>query len=120
MRVKSLFQIKKEIWEEKEKYFKNYKFYCQILRERAEKIMGESRIIVFGSVVRGDFTPDSDIDVLIISDNLPESYEERLKIKAKLKSSMARLNPFQLHLATQKEFEEHYKPFIKEDYEEIL
>lgn len=118
--MKSLFQIKKEIWEEKEKYFKNYRAYCQILKEKAEEFIGESKIIVFGSFVRGEFTPNSDIDVLIISDNLPESVEEKVKIKVLLKSSLGHLNPFQLHLVTKKEFEDYYKPFIKEDYVEIF
>ncbi len=118
--MNSLFQIKKEIWEEKEKYFKDYRVYCQILKGKAEELIGELKVIVFGSVVRGDFTPNSDIDVLIISDNLPESYEERVKIKVALKSSMERLNPFQLHLVTPKEFDEYYKPFIKKDYVDIF
>lgn len=117
--MKSHIQIKKEIWEEKEKYFKDFRAYCEIIKKKAEEIIGEIRVVVFGSVVRGDFTPNSDIDILIISDNLPESMEERLKIKTAVKSSLGRLNPFQLHLVTTKEFEEYYKPFVKKDYIEI-
>lgn len=36
-------------------------------------------VVVFGSVARGDFRSDSDIDVLIVADGLPDRYE-RFKI----------------------------------------
>jgi predicted nucleotidyltransferase len=38
------------------------------------------RAIVFGSVGRGDFTADSDTDVLVISDDLPEQMRTRLDL----------------------------------------
>ena len=36
-------------------------------------------VVVFGSVARGDAKKDSDIDILIVADNLPDRYE-RFKI----------------------------------------
>lgn len=38
------------------------------------------RAIVFGSVARGDFIAESDTDLLIISDELPQSLRERLDV----------------------------------------
>jgi predicted nucleotidyltransferase len=38
------------------------------------------RAIVFGSVGRGDFTADSDTDLLVISDDLPPGLRERLDV----------------------------------------
>lgn len=38
------------------------------------------RAIVFGSVGRGDFTADSDTDLLVISDDLPPGLRERLDL----------------------------------------
>lgn len=38
------------------------------------------RAIVFGSVGRGDFTADSDTDVLVISDDLPETVRARIDL----------------------------------------
>ncbi|MGH3665286.1 MAG: nucleotidyltransferase domain-containing protein [Egibacteraceae bacterium] len=34
---------------------------------------------VFGSVARGDFNDDSDIDVLVIAEHLPARYHDRLE-----------------------------------------
>ena len=46
----------------------------QIAKEFAETIKSDKikQIILFGSVARGDDTPDSDIDILIVSDNKKE------------------------------------------------
>jgi predicted nucleotidyltransferase len=38
------------------------------------------RAIVFGSVGRGDFTAESDTDLLVISDELPAGVRERLDL----------------------------------------
>ncbi len=38
------------------------------------------RAIVFGSVGRGDFTADSDTDVLVISDELPQAIRARMDL----------------------------------------
>ena len=37
-------------------------------------------IILFGSIASGRMRPESDIDLLIIAENLPENYSERLKL----------------------------------------
>ncbi|MFH7241433.1 MAG: nucleotidyltransferase domain-containing protein [Spirulina sp.] len=58
------------------------------LRWRAQRIqqylnhlpLRHYRAIIFGSVARGDFTLESDTDLLIISDELPESPKARLDI----------------------------------------
>ncbi|MEM2156118.1 MAG: nucleotidyltransferase domain-containing protein [Candidatus Jordarchaeales archaeon] len=47
----------------------------ECLRERFNLVS----VVVFGSVARGDFRSDSDVDVLIVADNLPDRYE-RFKI----------------------------------------
>ncbi|MGJ7044807.1 nucleotidyltransferase domain-containing protein [Thermoanaerobacterium thermosulfurigenes] len=36
--------------------------------------------IIIGSVARGDFNDNSDIDVILISDKIPANYKERMKL----------------------------------------
>lgn len=117
--TKTFVQILKEVWEEKKEYFENYKFYCQKIKKEAENILGFVEVLVFGSIVKGKFTPKSDIDILIISENLPESQEERSKIRTKIKSNVGPFSPFQIHLATPKEYQGWYQNFIKGDFEKI-
>ncbi|MGC8805799.1 MAG: nucleotidyltransferase domain-containing protein [Candidatus Ratteibacteria bacterium] len=60
-------------------------------------------MIVFGSVVRGSWHPlNSDIDILLISENMPETWEKRRIIRNKITSFLPSLHPFQLHLVTKK------------------
>jgi len=37
-------------------------------------------IAIFGSVARGEARPNSDLDVLVIAENMPENYSERVRI----------------------------------------
>ena len=46
-----------------------------------EKLMS---IILFGSMASGRMRPESDIDLLIVAEKLPESYSERLKLLRKM------------------------------------
>ena len=115
---KSHISILKEITEERESYFKDYiRFVSEIKKKAGILLKKEVRVIVFGSTVKNLYHPFlSDIDVLVISDNLPENWEDRRSIRLKLKPSGS---PFQIHLITNKEFETHYKNFIKKNYIEV-
>lgn len=93
--MKTLTTILKEIWEEKKKFFENIDFYGKKIKRVSQEILGKNiRVILFGSIVKGNWGLNSDIDVLIISENLPESQEERNKIRAKIKSEISPFAPF--------------------------
>jgi len=82
--------------------------------------LGEDvKVLLFGSIVRGDWGPNSDIDVLIISHKLLPDWEENSWIRTKIKSAISFYSPFQIHLARPEEYENWYKSFIKNDYWEI-
>ncbi len=50
------------------------------LKEELKKIAGDLRMFVFGSYARGDFTSESDIDLLIVVPNdLPQINIDKLK-----------------------------------------
>jgi predicted nucleotidyltransferase len=78
--TKTLVDILIERRKRKEKYFKNWMFYLKKIKKEAEKISGKkTKVFIFGSFVRGNFGPQSDIDVLIVSENLPEDSDEMKK-----------------------------------------
>ena len=116
---KSLVDILLPIQKEKKRYFENYKFYCQKIKEIANESLGEARVLLFGSIVKNEWKPDSDIDILIISKNLPESFEERAKMRTNIKSKIDPFSPFQIHLSTPEEFKNWYKNFLKNKYWEM-
>ena len=103
----------------KENYFKNWQKHCRDIKEIAKEFLKEVRVLVFGSIIEDKWGPASDIDVLIISNNLPKNLEKRGEIRTKIKAKLDPFSPFQLHLATPQEFENWYKNFIKEKYLEI-
>jgi len=114
---KSHIQILKEIKEEREKFFEDYMDYALKIKKEAEKILKDVEVIVFGSIVRGNWHPlNSDIDILIISEDLPDDWDKRRVIKNKIKSVLPSSSPFQIHMATKKEYENFYQKSIKEDF----
>lgn len=74
----------------------------------AEKILGSCEVYVFGSIIRGQATGASDVDILIISDQLPENGRDRGNLKAKIEeaSNLPLYHPFEIHLATSIEAKE--------------
>lgn len=51
-------------------------------------------IILFGSFSKGNYNEDSDIDLLVVldSDLLPRTYEEKMMMKASLRKSIIEIN----------------------------
>ena len=101
---------------QKKKYFENYLAWSQKIKKEAEKLLSPVKVLVFGSVVKGDWGPNSDIDILIISDKLSKNWEKNTIFKVKIKSKIDPFSPFQIHLARPEEYERWYKNFIKDDY----
>lgn len=49
-----------------------------LVAQSLETRLGVRAVVVFGSVARGDFNMYSDIDVLVVADDLPGDYRQRL------------------------------------------
>jgi len=70
--------------------------YKEALRAYLEKLLDKLTpkfVVLFGSVVRGDFGVGSDIDILIVSEDLPKNFNERLRLLFNLNPSTAPLEP---------------------------
>jgi len=115
--MKSLTEIKSELVKEKEKYFKNYLYWCKKIKKKAREILKDDvRVLIFGSIVKRLWGPNSDIDVLIISKNLKKDWFENTPVKLEIKKSVGLFSPFQIHLITPQEYKKWYRKFIKKDY----
>ncbi|MGJ8454505.1 nucleotidyltransferase domain-containing protein [Pseudothermotoga sp. U03pept] len=118
--MKSLTSISKEIWEARKKYFEDYLRWGKSIKKIASEMLGEDvRVIIFGSTVRGDWTPSSDIDILIVSEKLSSNWEENRWIRTQIKRSIGPLSPFQFHLANVEEYQSWWKDFIKNECVEV-
>lgn len=112
---KTLTDLLIEKAKEEEKYFKNYLHYAKIIKKEAEKLLGKSRVFVFGSILRKNEVP-RDIDLLIISPKLKTTFEKS-EIRTKIWERVGFSLPFEIHLITPEEYKEWYKYFIKKKVE---
>jgi len=83
--------------------------YLNILVEAVKKVFDEkAEIYVFGSAVEDRLTVESDIDVAIVIEKVPEKSVERIKLLNKIWSYMEERGvpwwyPFEIHLVTRRE-----------------
>ena len=96
---------------EEEKYFRNYLLYAKEAAIVAKESLPDVKLYLFGSILRKEATPASDIDLLIFSEKMPKKLSERNKIKVKILKEIGFFSPFELHLVDKEEFE-FYKKFI--------
>ena len=105
--------IVKELLKEREeriRIFKNYMEYAKVVKKIAQELLGDAKVYVFGSVVKGDYHPIlSDIDVAVVT-----SCRDRRK-RLELKAKVARLfgDIFEIHVLNENEWR-FYKRFIDE------
>ena len=79
-------------------YKKEIDRYTQILKEK----LNPKLIILHGSIARGTFGVGSDVDILVISDELPKTFNERLRLLYLLDETSA---PIDIKGYTTKEFQ---------------
>ncbi len=106
--------------ERKKKYFENPE-YIKVIKEEFIKLFGGgTRVIVFGSFAKGEQTPQSDIDILVISENIPKDPEEESRIRAEIKKKVGGITaPFQIHFSTPSQYENWWRKFIKDEFFEV-
>ncbi|BCU69875.1 nucleotidyltransferase domain-containing protein [Stygiolobus caldivivus] len=106
----SIVDILEDNMRARQKYLKDVDNYLKKIKEVATSIDPHARVILFGSYVRGDFRPDSDIDVLVITDVKDEW--DRLKVYHEVNKAIGNPNPFEVHVVNEKEYKEWYSKFI--------
>ena len=99
-----------EISKQRKKYFQNYGHYAKLIKDAVN--LEDVEVGVFGSVLEDEHTMASDIDVLIISDDVPKGLDDRAKILSRINKMLGYFHPFELHLVTKKE-SEWYKRVAK-------
>lgn len=111
--------IAKKSFERRIKVFKNYEKIAKKIKMIAKKILKDSnlKVIVFGSVVRGSYSPLSDLDILIITKKANKIKYGKFILQIK-KQLGEEVNCIEFHLVTPQIFESWYKKFI-DVYKEI-
>lgn len=116
--MKNLYKLLSDQNEKRKKYFQYPYLYGKEIKKAARGIFADARVILFGSIITGKSRPDSDFDVMIVTDHNFSDTFEQAKIKVKILKHFSD-NPFEIHLVTPRQFEDWYKGFIKKDYLEV-
>ena len=116
--MKHLYKILCEENQKAAKYFQNYLFYAKEIKKMAKEMLPDAKLFIFGSLLQQESAPGSDIDILIISSQIPTDLFAQAKIKVSIKTKFPD-SPFELHLVTSQQYENWYKGFIKKNYPEI-
>jgi predicted nucleotidyltransferase len=92
------------------KMIEDWKVWAKKVTYAVKTIMPDAEVYVFGSALRGDATGGSDVDVLIVSQNISEKVMERAKIKVEIEemAGLPLYHPFEIHLATKDESGQYF------------
>jgi len=112
--LSEIFKFKMEM----RRLIENWSEYAKKIAEVSKEILGECEVYIFGSVIEGAWTGGSDVDILIISNSIPNSNRERGELKALIeeKANLPLFHPFEIHLVNRDEakiYWRHIKKFIK-------
>ncbi len=82
------------------------------VKEAVSEMDPGARVYAFGSAPAGRFTAASDVDVLVVSDELASG--DRARIKAEVIRRVGISVPLEVHLATEGEFASWYSRFVSD------
>lgn len=112
------FDLLLERKKEREKYIKNLGYYLNRIKKFfKEKFGDDTKIYLFGSYLTGNFGPNSDIDILVIKKGEGLFIGNKSIVIAELRRIIGFVNPFEIHIVSEEEYDEWYSKFIKEKKE---
>ena len=90
---------------------KEWRAWAERVAGAAERILPASEVYVLGSVVRGDYTGGSDIDILIISDRIPEGLLKRAELKSLIEEEahLPTTHQIEIHLTRRSEADNYIR-----------
>jgi predicted nucleotidyltransferase len=105
---------------ERAKLLRSWKDWVGRILEASREILSPNLkgVYVFGSAITGRLTAASDIDILIVAENLPKSARARSQLRMEIeeRAGLPQVHPFELHLADPGEAEiyfRHIDEFLK-------
>jgi len=96
----------------REEVLKNLDFYLCRISQIAREPDPSAEVYLFGSFARGAARPDSDVDVLVVSDALGKDLLSVAETVDKITAELGVKGVFEIHVATRDLFERWYRGFI--------
>lgn len=111
MAGRSLVELELERLKEWKKYYERPLYYARRIKAAVRRLDPRAKVVLFGSLVKGGMRPDSDIDVLVVTE-LAGRVGDRLKLRVEIAREIGECTPFEIHIVTPGEYEGWYKKFI--------
>ena len=90
---------------------KEWRAWAERVARAVKRILPKSEVYVLGSVVRGDYTGGSDIDILIVSNRIPEGLLKRAELKRSIEetANLPITHQIQIHLTRRSEADNYIR-----------
>jgi len=108
----SLGGLRLRVLREWRRFFEDPVKYVRVIKDVVRGADPEARVLLFGSAAEGRLRPDSDIDVLIVTE-LASDVENRLRLRVAIAEVIGDCTPLEIHIVTPEEFEGWYSRFIR-------
>lgn len=92
-------------------YLDNIANYLKKIKDVCKRFDSNCRLMVFGSYARNSMSVESDVDLLIITDNAINPLW-RGRLLASIAKEIGLVTPFEIHIITVEEYENWYRKFI--------
>lgn len=103
-----------EILEKNREFFKEAFEIAKDIAEKAKKMFKDCEVFIIGSFARGDHKLSSDLDILIVSDEIPDKIDFEFYSRiVKALTDDPRVNIHLLNRRRLKEVDKIYSPRIK-------
>ena len=103
-----------EILEKNREFFEEAFKIAKDIAEKAKKMFGDCEVFITGSFARGDHKLSSDLDILIVSDKIPDKID--FEFYSRIVKALTNDSRVNIHLLNRRRLEEVdriYAPRIK-------
>lgn len=101
-----------EYWLRRREVLSNLSIYLAKIKEAVLELDPQAEVYLFGSFAKGTARPDSDVDILVVSDKYGSSLGKIAELLVHVEKRLGFAGVFEIHVATRELYETWYKRFI--------
>ncbi len=93
--------LEAKVFKERAKILREWRKWSQRIAIAAREVLGEVEVYVIGSIAEGKAIAASDLDILVVSQKIPDNPREQSRLKTLIeeKAGLPFNHPVEIHLA---------------------
>jgi predicted nucleotidyltransferase len=108
----SFLDLLERLYAQRRRYLEDLPRYLRLIKEVVLRHDTSAKVFLFRSYAEGTARPDSDVDVLIISDVLGKDLLSAAEAADRITAELGVKGVFEIHVSTRGLFEKWYRNFI--------